>query len=159
MEFRKIIVPLDGSEFAESVLPCVKALTSSCSVADIELISVVPPLEMHYKAAVPLDSGEEEQINRAEIKGAEEYLESVKKTLQAPNLNVTARVIRGKPAQALAAYLESGAGDILVMATHGRSGPSRWVMGSVADRLVQVSPIPVLLVRPPNLRSGLPPPK
>jgi nucleotide-binding universal stress UspA family protein len=148
MEFKKIVVPLDGSEFAESVLPHLRTLTASCASVEAELVSVVQPLEMHYRAAVPLDSREEKQINQAEIKAAEEYLEGVKSRLDVPNLKVTTRVLSGKPAEALAAYLEGGAHDLLLMATHGRSGPSRWVLGSVADRLVQISPIPVLLVRP-----------
>ncbi len=156
MEFRKIIVPLDGSEFAESVLPHVRTLISGCSVAEVELVSVVQPVEMHYRAAVPLDSHEEKQINQSEVKAAANYLERVKTGLVAPNLNVTTRVLTGRPADALTAHLEGGGYDLLVMATHGRSGPSRWVLGSVADRLIQISPIPVLLVRPADAHSGHP---
>jgi nucleotide-binding universal stress UspA family protein len=148
MQYKKILVPLDGSQFAECVLPHLSALTSSCSIADIELVSVIPALEMHYKAAVPLDSREEDQISRAEVKAAKDYLDGVAERLRSPILNVTTKVLTGKPAESLANYIETSGSDLLVMATHGRSGPSRWVMGSVADRLLQISPIPVFIVRP-----------
>jgi nucleotide-binding universal stress UspA family protein len=130
------------------VLPHLAALTTNCQIAEIELVSVVPPLEMHYRAALPLDSREEDQISRAGVKAATEYLEKVAQRIKSPNLSVTTKVLTGKPAESLAKYIETGNCDLLVVATHGRSGPSRWVMGSVADRLVQISPIPVFIVRP-----------
>jgi nucleotide-binding universal stress UspA family protein len=148
MEYKKILVPLDGSEFAECVLAHLVSLTSSCQIVDVELVSVVAPVEMHYRAAVPVDSREEEQINRAEVKAAQAYLDGVKARLKSSNLNITTKILTGKPAEALAHYIESSGADLLVMATHGRSGPSRWVLGSVADRLLQVSPIPIFVVRP-----------
>ena len=61
------------------------------------------------------------------------------------NLNITTKILTGKPAEALAHYIESSGADLLVMATHGRSGPSRWVLGGVADRLLQVSSVPIFV--------------
>jgi nucleotide-binding universal stress UspA family protein len=147
IEYKKILVPLDGSKFAEIVLPHLEALTSTCNITNIELVSVVPGLEMHYGAAVPLDHKEEEESNEANVKAAQAYLESVKQKLKSIS-NVTTRVLRGKVSESLADYIVSSGADLLVMATHGRSGPGRWLLGSVADRMLQISPIPIFIVRP-----------
>jgi nucleotide-binding universal stress UspA family protein len=145
---KKILVALDGSKFAECIFPHLISLTAGGKPTDIELVTVVTPLEMHYRAAVPLDSREEQQINRAEIEGAQAYLDSVKGQLNSANLNVTVKVLSGRPSEVLAQYLKSSGADLLAITTHGRSGPSRWLLGSVADRLLQISSVPVFIVRP-----------
>jgi nucleotide-binding universal stress UspA family protein len=150
MNYQKVIVPLDGSELAECVLPHLEAVASNCQITKVELIRVVAPIEMHYRAALPIDSKQEKQINDAAILEANEYLDKVKVRLDASRMTVTTRVLSGPVADALVNYLNKSDADLLVMATHGRSGPSRWIWGSVTDKLLHSCCIPVFLVRPPN---------
>jgi nucleotide-binding universal stress UspA family protein len=150
MDYQHVLVPLDGSELAESVLPHLDAVASNCKITTVELIRAVPPIEMHYKAAVPFDSRQEKQINAAAIKEAEDYLLKVKSRLDASRMSVTTKVLPGPVAEVLANYLNNSDADLLIMATHGRSGPSRWLWGSVAERLLHTCCIPVFLVRPPT---------
>ncbi len=152
MNYRRVIVPLDGSELAETVLPHLEALASNCQITTIELVRAVPHLEMHYKAAVPLDARQERQMDEADKKAAEEYLQKIKKRLDSSRMTVTTTVLFGRPAETLAEYIEKSDADLLVIATHGRSGPSRWVWGSVTDKLLHCVCIPVFVVRPPECR-------
>jgi nucleotide-binding universal stress UspA family protein len=64
-------------------------------------------------------------------------------------------VMMGKPADSLAEYAEKNGVDLIVIATHGRSGVSRWVFGSVADRVMRSACVPVLMVRAPGCMPGI----
>ena len=68
---------------------------------------------------------------------------------------MTAEVLEGNPAHTLAEYAEKNQFDLLVIATHGRSGVSRWVWGSVADRILRSACVPVLMVRAPGCVPGI----
>jgi nucleotide-binding universal stress UspA family protein len=152
MKYKHIIVPLDGSELAECVLPHVEGVTSSASTATVELVRIVPPLEMHYKAALPLDAKQEKQMNDAAIKEAEDYLQKVKAKLNVSTAIITTKALSGHVAETLAGYIEKSGADLLLIATHGRTGISRWVMGSIAQRMLEIACVPVLMVRPPSCR-------
>lgn len=152
MNYQHVIVPLDGSNLAESVLPHLEAVASNCQITTVELIRVVPPLEMHYKAALPINEKQEKQLNEAALKEAENYLLNVKSRLDASRMSISIKVLPGEAANELVNYLEKSGADLLLIATHGRSGVSRWVWGSVADKLLRTSCIPVFIVRPPECR-------
>jgi nucleotide-binding universal stress UspA family protein len=155
MNYQHVIVPLDGSELAESVLPHLEAIASNCQITTVEIIRVVPPLEMHYRAALPIDPKQEKQINESSLKDAENYLLKIKAKLDASRMNVATKVLSGDAASALVEYVEKSGADLLIIATHGRSGISRWVWGSVADKLLRTSCIPVFVVRPPGCKPGI----
>jgi nucleotide-binding universal stress UspA family protein len=150
MNYQHVIVTLDGSELAESVLPHLEAVASNCQITTVELVRAVPPLEMHYKAALPFDERQEKELNQSALKGAEDYLRQVKARLDASRMTVTTKVLSGPVADSLADYVNKSSADLLLVATHGRSGPSRCVWGSTAERLLHSSCIPVFLVRPPS---------
>jgi nucleotide-binding universal stress UspA family protein len=152
MNYKRVIVPLDGSELAESVLPHLEAVASNCQITTVELVRVVPPIELHYKAAVPIDAKQEKQINQEALKEAENYLLKVKAGLNASRMEISIKVLPGEAAQQLVEYIEKSGADLLIIATHGRSGVSRWVWGSVADKLLRSSCIPVFIVRPPECK-------
>lgn len=154
MNYKHVIVPLDGSDLAECVLPHLEAVASNCQITTLELVRAVEPIEMHYRAAVPIDAAQEKQINQSAIKEAEDYLQNVKSRLDSSRMNVTTKVLSGRVADVLADYLKRSDADLLIMATHGRSGPSRWIWGSIADRLLHISDIPVFLVRPTDCTPG-----
>lgn len=86
---------------------------------------------------------------------AKDYLDQLIKRLQYDNVSLTGEVITGKAAENIADHAMEKAVDLIIMATHGRSGVSRWVMGSVAERVLRWSCVPVLIVRPPQCAPRL----
>jgi nucleotide-binding universal stress UspA family protein len=152
--YKKIMVPLDGSELAECVLPHAEAITSGCRATEVVLVRVIDPLRL--PASVPAmgefgfrekDRLELEKLRKAE---AEAYLKNKVTTLTFAGAGLDYAVLEGKVADALAEYATNHAVDLIVIASHGRSGVSRWVLGSVADRIVRNSCVPVLVVRAPG---------
>jgi nucleotide-binding universal stress UspA family protein len=146
--YSKIVVPLDGSELAECILPHLEAFAAGNPAVVITLVRVVTPIEIHYKAALPIDEKQEKLINEAAFELAEEYLLKVKKRLAASRINVSTSVLSGQTVSTLIDYIKKSGADLLFVATHGRSGLNRLFMGSVADKLVHSSDIPIFLIRP-----------
>jgi nucleotide-binding universal stress UspA family protein len=150
MNYQHITVPLDGSDLAECVLPHLEAVASNCQITMVELVRVVPPPEVRYTVGFPVSNKQVDAMFDAEVKGAEDYLQKVKERLDASRMNVTTRVLKGKTAEALLDYIKASDTDLLLIATHGRSGPSRWYWGSVADKLLRSSCTPVFMIRAPG---------
>ncbi len=153
---KTILVPLDGSELAESVLPHVEALVKQRSTEplDVVLLRVCePPATPSYYApelsGVPLNWGEyiqQEMLRDKQV--ANEYLAGIEKRLRASNINVRSEVLAGRASEEIIDYVSKNPFSLIVMATHGRSGLKRWVYGSVAEHLLLGVPSPILLVRP-----------
>ncbi|MBI2932506.1 MAG: universal stress protein [Planctomycetes bacterium] len=122
---KKILVPLDGSRSSESALPYVERLGPDISVC---LISVC---------------GESE----AAIERAQTYLRRVVAGVREKTPRVVSAILHGDPAAAILRYAMARRSDLIVLATHGRSGVRRLVFGSVAETLMRRSPAPLLLVR------------
>jgi len=147
--YKKILVPLDGSELAECVLPHVKDIAAGCGGGQVVLLRVVEPLPAETPPAVDFEA-----VQRSGQKAAEEYLAKIKAQLSKEGLNVEGKVITGRAADAIADFAQREKVDLVVIATHGRTGISRWVFGSVADRLIRSSPAPVLVIRPRGFGAG-----
>lgn len=141
----QILVPLDGSALAEQALSCATMLAAGL------------PAELVLLRAVSLPADVQDILERADL-GAEEkppplaaeasaYLAQVAGQLEGSGLEVTTTVRCGPAAEAILDYVEQMDIEQIVMATHGYSGISRWVHGSVAERVVQSASVPVLLVR------------
>ncbi len=149
---KTILVPLDGSELAESVLPHVEALAKQ---RDAELVDVVllrvceyPIVPLDYAEGIPV--GWDKQLEQATARCkqvAAQYLAGVEKRLKDIGLSVKSEVLEGKPADEIADYAKRNPFNLIVMATHGRSGISRWAYGSVAEKLVAGVTCPLFLVR------------
>ena len=148
------MVPLDGSSLAECVLSHVEMITQSCQPSPkITLIRVVTPLTLYGGfdfGGVP-EYISPEQIQRLEDdskKSAQDYLTEQVARLKARGIDAEAKVIFGMASQSLTQYAEKNGIDLIIIATHGRSGISEWFWGSVAERVLKTSKIPVLMVRP-----------
>ena len=148
--YRKMLVPLDGSELAECVLPHVKAIAAGGGETQVILLRVVEPLPAGTPPAVDF-----EVVQKAGVKAAEGYLARVKAQLNKEGLNVETKVLTGRPAETIIDFVRRDKVDLIAIATHGRSGIKRWVFGSVADRLIRSSSVPVLLIRPKGFESGI----
>jgi len=152
--YKKILVPLDGSEFSECSLEHVRAVAAGCRVPKVVLLRVVEPLPGVYEL------GEEWRRNtEAKLQvEAKDYLSKVannlKGDLKKGSVAIETVVVKGNPAYEILEYSKKNQIDLIIMSTHGRSGVSRWVMGSVADRVLRHSLAPVLIVSPAGCRGS-----
>lgn len=144
--FSKILVPLDGSDLAECVFPYVADIAQK-KASRVEAAFVVEHYEMPLHGGVVFDEENLREIERSAKKGADQYMKSVKERLLSKSIDVNTVVLEGKIADSLIDYANNNGFDLIVMATHGRSGLARWMVGSVADKILHCSTVPVLLIR------------
>lgn len=135
----RLVVPLDGSELARQALPVVQALGQRLGVP-VHLVRALPTREEIAAHPDPVESGYYEEM----IAASAELLESEARRLRAGGLAVSTGSLIGAPAATI--LDELGAHDLIVMTSHGRGGVRRWLLGSVAERLIRVGEAPVLLV-------------
>jgi nucleotide-binding universal stress UspA family protein len=141
-QFRKLLVALDGSEFAERVLPYAQALANDFG-GQILLLSVPEVPETWKYGAM----GEAVAKLRAETEGAmRQYLEGIAIPLRQAGAQVETMVTGSGPARTIVAVAKSEGADLIMLATHGRGGMDRLFMGSVADRVLQNTRQSVFLV-------------
>lgn len=145
--YKKILAPMDGSELSECSMSHIKAIASGCSVPDVILLMVYEELPRSQLAAyTPSDFFE--QAKKEAQKYAMEYLGKKADELKARGINASVAFEEGNPAEKILEYAKKNGVDLIIMSTHGRSGVVRWAMGSVADKVLRHSPVPVLTVAP-----------
>ncbi|MEE8306754.1 MAG: universal stress protein [Gammaproteobacteria bacterium] len=140
--YKRILLPLDGSPLAEQALPHAIAIAERFQ-SELVLLRVLIPLPRPPTTA-------EAALQRAEEATAvfaREYLERVAAGVQERGITVQMVTIEGRPHLQIIQYAETNQVDLIVMCTRGQSGLSRWLMGSVSDRVVRGADVPVLLVR------------
>ena len=148
------MVPLDGSDLAECVMPHVEAIISGFKSKEVVLVRVVDPVRL--PASVPalgkfgFTEKDRRQLGENRKKAAKAYLEKMAGNLDIPGTAINFKVLEGNPASMLTDYANENGVDLIMIASHGRSGVSRWVMGSVAERIVRTSCTPVMMVRAPG---------
>lgn len=138
----KILIPLDGSDLSESVLPWLQV--AALQNQELILLRVTDPF-LVAPGAMPPSMGE--RMQRQTVVAAEEYLSEVEKRF--PDLRLKKVTAVGLAREEIARTAEAQQCDLVVMASHGRSGLARWLLGSVAEGVLRISPCPVLLMRPP----------
>lgn len=147
----KILVPLDGTKLAESVFPHVEALVKQFGSDRMEVVLLrvcePPVVSSGYPSVV--STGWEEQVAKEKIKCrlvAGGYLAEIKKRLKDAGVKAHTELITGKPPDEIVKYAGRGHISLIVMATHNRSGISRWAYGSVAEQIMLRTFVPVMLV-------------
>jgi nucleotide-binding universal stress UspA family protein len=153
--YSKILVPLDGSELAECVLPHVEATAGGCKVKDVVLVRVVEPFRQPASTEYALRPEEVARMEAQLMAEADSYLKKVQAKIKLDGTRVQSEILRGNPAEAVAEYASKNGVDLIVIATHGRSGVSRWVWGSVSDRILRSACVPVLMIRAPGCVPGI----
>jgi len=151
--YKKILVPLDGSKLAECALPHVEALAKGCETEEVILVSVTERVKGYRALEEPSQPLGQRLIPEAfgkKEKQAQKYLDRIAKAIAAKGINVSTEVLLWKPDEAIIGYAKQYGCDLIVMASHGRSGPSRWAHGSVAEKVLRASGIPVLMIRAPG---------
>jgi nucleotide-binding universal stress UspA family protein len=137
-KFERILVPLDGSDCAENVLPKVEKLAKDLK-ATIALLRVV--IAYSFPGADPTDA--EVKV----VREAEQYLSNVEEGLKKKGLKVDSHVRYGNDAEEILDHAAQKDIDIIAMTTHGRGGVKRFLLGSVAEKVLRHSLKPVFLVR------------
>jgi nucleotide-binding universal stress UspA family protein len=123
----RLLLPLDGSSEAESVLAAVLPLADR------------RPLRLTLLSAIP------KSVGRA---AAEAYLDRAMRALRRPDVEVRAESCLGDPASAIISHAVSDRSDLIAMTTHGRSGLRRLLMGSVTEKVLRQAPFPLITCRP-----------
>jgi nucleotide-binding universal stress UspA family protein len=140
---RTILVPLDGSDFAQEALP-LAALLADREGAELHLVHVIRSTpDVDFK--MPQDDLSWRSRARD---GAEGYLTEIAEGLREEGISTLITVLEGSVTEALAGYVRDQQVDLIVLTSHGHGGVRRWWLGSVADGLLRTSRADVLLVRP-----------
>ena len=143
---RRLVVPLDGSALAEEALPTARALAKRLGVP-IHLITVIDVMRLiptELGPVVAFDATVYEDTLSQLDAGARALLDDVSERLERQGLPTSSEVAHGSPFMTIADAVHDG--DLIVMTSHGRSGVRRWLLGSVAEKLVREAPVPVVLV-------------
>jgi nucleotide-binding universal stress UspA family protein len=149
--YKKILVPLDGSELAECVLSHVETIAGGCGTEKVVFLRVIEPFVMTSGYFGADFSGQEiGRINEENQAAAKKYIDDLVERTDYGNVKVEGVTVAGRAAESIADYAKDNGMDLITIATHGRSGVSRWVWGSVADRVMRSSCVPVLMIRPPG---------
>lgn len=151
--YNKVVVPLDGSKLAETALAHVEAIARGCKIPEIFLVSVTEAVKgklsgteaIEYTTAkgvdVPVTVGKMTQT-------ASNYLRRIGRQLAETGFKTQTRVLIGNPAEEILHFVEEEGADLIIMASRGNSGFSRWDMGNVAEKVIRAINIPVVLVKP-----------
>jgi nucleotide-binding universal stress UspA family protein len=148
--YNKILVPLDGSELAECVLPHVESIVKGSNTNSIVFIRVVEPVVLPVADGEYFSSNVWTQIESQEKATAVNYLNDIVNRVQYEGINVEAKVILGRVAESIIDYAVKNDIDLIIIATHGRSGVNRWLRGSVANRVLHAVRSPILIIPPPE---------
>ncbi len=143
--YKHILVTLDGSVIAESALSPALDLAKLAD-AEVTLLEVVPPLDQVVeRGAHPILINEHWEPRK---RRAQRYLQGIADQKDCRGVRVHVAVETGPVAEAILDYSRRHGVDLVVMATHGLSGFKRWLLGSVAQKVIQGTDRPILLVRP-----------
>jgi len=151
--YKKILVPLDGSELAECALPHVINLVQDGSVGEVTVLNVYkvdlsPVGAKGYAQGINVN-----QIKKSMFTASSQYLADVESRLGSEGIRVKTVSLEGaRPAVTISDYAKENGIDMIVIATHGYTGLKKLMLGSVALGVLQESHVPVLLIRPDSCR-------
>lgn len=146
--YQKVLVPLDGSNLAECALSHVETLINEGSAGEVTLLNIVqfeiPWADMDDRKPVDINA-----LRESVLDASRRYLTAAASRLSAKGIKVkTESIEANRPAEAILDYARQQGKDLIVMATHGRTGFKKLMLGSVAFAVLNGSPVPVLLIRP-----------
>lgn len=151
--YKKIMVPLDGSSLAECALEHAREIAQGCSIPIIELVTVVKTY-FWWEGEIN-DPAIYQQVEDDEKYKAQEYLKKEAAELEKSGFTVHTVILEGIPAEQIIKYAQDNGVDLILMTTHGRSGISRFALGSVTDKVIQTASVPVLVISPAGCRVNV----
>lgn len=143
--YTRILVPLDGSKLAEQVLPYVATFAAALG-STVELIRCIEPVSPDM--ADPAHGILLSQAAESSLTRAKDYLETISLSLRRAGLLISHAAYEGDPASKILEAAERDPTTLIAMSTHGRSGLTRWVLGSVTSKMLQVTENPMLVIHP-----------
>ena len=152
--YQKVLVPLDGSELAESALDHVKKLAKDGSIGEVVLLNVFMVTLPHratdfYQSIIDIDALTNDYIDKSK-----KCLTAAQAKLTIEGITVKTESIEGdSPASIIAEYTRQNGVDLIIMATHGYTGVKKMLLGSVTYQVLHESQAPVLLIRPESARK------
>jgi len=153
--YERMLVPLDGSEMAEAILPFAEQVAGPLD-AEVVLFRVLePPSPIELVASAGVSSPDTFTLRDIDAK---RYLSEIERRLSKKGLRVRTRVTVGSAAEEILAAARSTSADLIAMATRGRSGVGRALFGSVAESVLRASSVPVLLIRTTAKSDAVPEP-
>ena len=153
--YKKILVPLDGSALAECVLPHVDSIVKGCKVEETVFLRVTEPFRHFCDLDGCVSQETMKSIDADNRLAAEKYLSELIERTRYDGVSLKPEVISGTPGESIAEYATKNSVDLIVIATHGRSGVGRWTWGSVADRVLRSACVPILMIRAPGCVPSL----
>ncbi|MDD5095328.1 MAG: universal stress protein [Dehalococcoidia bacterium] len=144
---KKVLLPLDGSALGESAIPQVEALAKALDFEVVLLHILDPVVTVDMPGLASVTRPTSKQLANEEEK-ALDYLGKIETALREKGLNVSSQLRSGSAAEEIIALAKENGIDLIAMSTHGRSGISKWVFGSVTDKVLHAGETPVLAVRP-----------
>lgn len=143
----KILVTLDGSKFSEAILPYAEKLARTMK-SEVTVLRVAEPARLPQLSAYRDREQYEKEFMTRMVKESKRYLTRKKNALSRKGLKVNSVLLEGKAVEAILEYTEKKQFNLIALTTHGFSGITKWAYGSVASRMIEGSPKPLLLVRP-----------
>jgi nucleotide-binding universal stress UspA family protein len=157
--YDRILVPLDGSKMAECVIPHVLKITQDSKSKEVILLRVCEPVSILADYPANMKEPWEDHVkavNEYSSRQCQMYLDTVEEELKAAGLkNLTTVGCLGNPANEIVNYVEKNNIDMVIMATHGRSGAGRWAYGSVAEKVLRSTCAAVLVIKGPGCIIGV----
>jgi nucleotide-binding universal stress UspA family protein len=144
--YDKIAVPLDGSPLAECVIPHIEAIVRSPE-SEVQLITIIEPVEIPTRGRMALTEEDLKAIHAEMEKDARTYLDEMAQRLARAGIKARPVIMQGKPAESLVEYVHNNGIDLLIMATHGRSGLTKLFWGSIAEKVIRAVNVPVMLIK------------
>ena len=149
--YKKILAPLDGSELSECSLEHVTAVAKGCAVPDVVLLHIIEPPT--YTAYAVISQEILSDILRKSKTKFKRYMAKAVDKLKKNGINAKTVIIEGMPSDEILNYADKNQIDLIIMSTKGSSGLTRWAFGSVTDKVMRNSPVPVLVIAPPGCRK------
>ncbi|MCL0038013.1 universal stress protein [Thermodesulfovibrionales bacterium] len=145
--YKKILTPLDGSEFAECSLEHAQEIAVGCHASEVVLFLVLDPIRQTPELSV---EGRRKAEQKVEAEAAN-YLNKAAGKLKEAGVTTRIEITRGIAAAEIIDYVSDQGIDLVIMSTRGRTGISRWALGSVAEKVLRRSVAPVLIISPVTL--------
>jgi nucleotide-binding universal stress UspA family protein len=142
---KRVLVPLDGSARAEQALPVAARLAQTVGGTVVLLRVVTIPNE--FVAYVTLEPIATQTVINAALEEARTYLKSLTDSGSLHGVHIETEVLLGQAAATILSVVDSHHIDLIVLCSHGYTGMTRWILGSVAEKVSQLAPVPVLVLR------------
>ena len=143
--YKRMVVPLDGSEVAEAILPFAEQVAGPLDAEVVLLRVIEPPSPFEVVASAGVVTPDTFTLRDLDAKT---YLSEIERRLSKKGLRIRTRVVLGGlPAEEILAAVQATSADLIAMATHGRGGLGRALFGSVAGAVLRAAAVPVLLIR------------